>query len=251
MGTPATVRIGAVGDLHCTKDATGWLQPLLRQAADAADVLVLCGDLTDHGLPEEAGVLAHQLSTLKVPVVAVLGNHDFESDKQIEIGDILKNAGVRVLDGDAVEVNGVGFAGVKGFCGGFGRGALGAWGEEAIKRFVREAVDEALKLESALARLRTPHRLAVLHYSPIRATVEGEPAEIYAYLGSSRLAAPLTQYKVTAVFHGHAHRGSPEGALSEEGGTPVYNVALPLLRRAFPSGPPCRVLEIALSTGAG
>jgi Icc-related predicted phosphoesterase len=244
------VRVAAVGDLHCTKDSPEQLQPALRRAAEAADVLALCGDLTDRGLPAEARTLAHELSALKVPIVAVLGNHDFEAGQQDEIARILTECGVSMLDGDAVQIRGIGFAGVKGFCGGFGRGALGAWGEEAIKSFVREAVNEALKLESALARLRTDARFAVLHYAPIRETVEGEPPEIFAYLGSSRLAAPLTQYKVTAVFHGHAHRGTPDGKLGE-GGVPVYNVSLPLLRRVFPDGPMCRVVEVPCGGATG
>ncbi len=243
MSKPGAVKVAAVGDLHCSADSRGQLEPVLRRAAAAADVLLLCGDLTDHGLPEEARVLAKELAGVEIPLAGVLGNHDFELGQQAEISGILKEAGVRVLDGDAVEFLGIGFAGTKGFCGGFGRGALGAWGEEAIKIFVREAVNEALKLEAALARLRTPHRFALMHYSPVRATVEGEPPEIFAYLGSSRLAAPLTQYKVTAVFHGHAHRGSPEGTLGETG-VPVYNVSLPLLRRVFPDGPMCRVVEV-------
>jgi Icc-related predicted phosphoesterase len=236
------VRVGAVGDLHCTRAMQGQLQPLLARAAQAADVLLLCGDLTDHGLPEEAQVLARELGGVQAPLVAVLGNHDFESGWQDEVRRVLAEAGVTVLDGDACEVKGVGFAGVKGFAGGFGRGALGAWGEEAIKAFVREAVNEAMKLEAALARLRTPHRVALLHYAPIRDTVEGEPPEIYPYLGSSRLSEPLNRYAVTAVFHGHAHRGAPEGKTGE--GVPVYNVSLPLLQRTFPDRPPCRVVEV-------
>jgi Icc-related predicted phosphoesterase len=231
-----------LADLHCTKTSAGQFQPLFAQLAQAADLLLLAGDLTDYGLPEEAHVLAHELAGARVPIVAVLGNHDFESGKQDEVKHILTEAKVTVLDGDACEVQGVGIAGVKGFAGGFGRGTLGAWGEEAVKLFVREAVNEALKLESALARLRTPHRLALLHYAPIPETVEGEPREIFAFLGCGRLADPLHRYAVAAVFHGHAHRGTPEGKTS--GGIPVYNVALPLLRRTFPDQPPCRILEI-------
>src|SRR4029077_10118177 len=145
------------------------------------------------------------------PLVGVLGNHDYESGKANEVRQVLTEAGVKILDGDAYEILGVGIAGGKGFGGGFGRGTLGPWGEESVKRFVREAVDEALKLESALARLRMPQRIALLHYAPIEATVEGEPREIYAFLGCGRLADPLTRHPVAAVFHGHAHRGSPEG----------------------------------------
>jgi Icc-related predicted phosphoesterase len=180
-----------------------------------------------------------------MPVVAVLGNHDFESGKADEVTKILAEGGVRVLDGDSCEFHGIGFAGVKGFCGGFGTGALGPWGEDMIKRFVREAVDEALKLETALARLRTTHRIAVLHYAPVKETVEGEPVEVYAFLGSSRLEEPLARYPVSAVFHGHAHRGRLEGRTRS--GVPVYNVARPLLERMFPDRPPFRVLEVSRS----
>jgi len=177
-----------------------------------------------------------------VPCVTVLGNHDFEAGKADEIRQILTDVGVNVLDGDSCELHGVGFAGVKGFCGGFGRGALGPWGEEIIKIFVREAVNEAFKLESALARLRGPHRVALLHYSPIRATVEGEPLEIFPYLGSSRLEEPLARYPVTAVIHGHAHNGALEGRTAS--GIPVYNVSLPLLKKCWPEQAPFRIIEI-------
>src|SRR5262249_53990248 len=147
----------------------GAFQPLFAQIGASADVLVLCGDFTDYGLPEEARVLVRELAaSIKIPVIAVLGNHDFESGKQLDIVQVLRDGGITVLDGEVAEIHGVGFAGTKGFCGGFGRGALGPWGEAAIKHFVQEAVDEALKLEAALARLRTQKRIAVLHYSPIR-----------------------------------------------------------------------------------
>ena len=208
-------------------------------------MLVLCGDFTDYGLPEEARILARELTAaVKIPVIAVLGNHDYESGQQDEIRRILIDAGVTVLDGEATEVHGVGFAGVKGFAGGFGRGALGPWGEAAIKQFVQEAVDEALKLEAALARLRTHRRVALLHYSPIRGTVEGEPPEILPYLGSSRLEEPINRYRVSAVFHGHAHRGSPEGRTAT--GVPVYNVAMPLLTRINPDRPPYLIVDLPL-----
>src|SRR5229473_2073800 len=212
------IRVAAVGDLHCTKTSEGALQPLFAEMAEAADIIALAGDLVDYGLPEEAHVLARELSVAlkaNVPVVAVLGNHDFEDGQPEVVTQILCDAGVTILDGDAVEIKGVGFAGVKGFCGGFGRRALEPWGEPAIKSFVREALDESLKLESALARLRTPHRIALLHYSPIQGTVEGEPPEIYPFLGCGRLGEPLNRYAVTAVFHGHAHRGALEGKTGE------------------------------------
>ena len=237
------VRLAAMSDIHVSKTGQGALTSAFAQVSERADILVMCGDLTDYGLPEEARVLARDVSTaLRVPCIAVLGNHDYEAGKGDEVRQILTDAGITVLDGDATEVCGVGFAGVKGFCGGFGRGALGPWGEDIIKLFVREAVNEAFKLESALARLRTPHRVALLHYSPIRATVEGEPLEIFPYLGSSRLEEPLARYPVTAVVHGHAHNGTLEGCTSA--GTPVYNVAMPLLKKTWPEQLPYRVIEI-------
>jgi Icc-related predicted phosphoesterase len=239
------LRIAALGDIHVSKTSQGTFQPIFSQITNTADVLLLCGDFTDYGLPEEARVLARELTAAtKIPVIAVLGNHDYESGQQDEIRRILTDAGVVVLDGEATEVHGVGFAGAKGFAGGFGRGALGPWGEAVIKRFVQEAVDEALKLESALARLRTHRRVALLHYSPIRGTVEGEPLEIFPYLGSSRLEEPINRYRVNAVFHGHAHRGSPEGRTAT--GVPVYNVAMPLLARTYPERPPYLILELPL-----
>src|SRR6476660_1422728 len=138
---------------------------------------------------------------------------------------------------------GVGFAGVKGFGGGCGACALGPWGEEMTKQFCHEAVSEALKLECALARLRADKRIVLLHYSPIQATVVGEPAEIFPFLGSSRLEEPLDRYSVTAVFHGHAHRGSPEGRTKSD--VPVYNVAMKLLQNTLAERPPLRIMEIA------
>ena len=241
-----TVRLAAMGDIHCARDSAGTLRGLFAQAAEAADVLVLCGDLTDYGLVEEAEILAAELTAAgETPIVAVLGNHDHESGDPDGVVRVLAGAGVRMLDGDAHEVAGVGFAGVKGFGGGFGAGALGHWGEEANKRFVQEALDEALKLESALARLKTDARVALMHYSPIRETVENEPPEIFPFLGSSRLEEPLTRYPVSAVFHGHAHKGTPEGKTAA--GVPVYNVSIPLLRATHPDRAPFRVVELAVT----
>jgi Icc-related predicted phosphoesterase len=238
----STVRFAAVGDLHVKKDAAGSLRAFFAQAGEEADVLLLCGDLTDYGTAEEAQVLADELAVVKIPTVAVLGNHDYESGLQETVVDILKKGGVRVLDGEAVEIEGVGIAGVKGFAGGFGRGSLGAWGEPAIKQFVQEALQEAMKLESALAKLRTRRRIALLHYSPIAGTVAGEPVDIFPFLGSSRLEEPLLRYPVDAVFHGHAHRGTLEGKTIN--GVPVFNVARPLLLRTRPDQPPFRLFEL-------
>ena len=243
------IRLAALGDLHYSRSAThGSLQPLLAQITETADILVLCGDLTDYGLAEEARALAREMtSALKIPAVAVLGNHDYESGQQDEIRAILKDAGVVTLDGDTTEILNIGFAGVKGFAGGFGRRALGPWGEDIIKRFVREAVDEALKLESALARLRNDRLIAVLHYSPIQQTVEGEPLEIYPYLGCSRLEEPLLRFPVSAVFHGHAHHGKPEGRTRSD--VPVFNVSNSLMRELFPDRP-FRIVEVDMRPAA-
>lgn len=243
------LRIAAMGDIHVSKTSQGTFHALFAQISHTADVLLICGDFTDYGLPEEARILAREVTTsMNIPVIAVLGNHDYEAGKQVEIKQILTDAGVTVLDGEATEIEGVGFAGVKGFAGGFGRGALGPWGEQAIKHFVQEAIDESLKLEAALARLRTTRRVALMHYSPVRATVEGEPAEIFPYLGSSRLEEPINRYRVNAVFHGHAHRGTAEGRTST--GVPVYNVAMPLMARLNPERPPYLVLELPLEDDA-
>jgi Icc-related predicted phosphoesterase len=242
------VRIAAVGDMHFSRTApAGSLQPLFSQINDSADILVLCGDLTDYGLPEEARGFAREIAAVKIPMVAVLGNHDFESGQQDEVKKILGDAGITTLDGDTTEIHGIGFAGVKGFAGGFGRRALGPWGEEIIKKFVHECLDEALKLESALARLRTDRLIAVLHYAPIQATVEGEPLEIFPFLGCSRLEEPLTRYPVSAVFHGHAHHGQPEGRTRTD--VPVFNVSMSLMREHFPERP-FRLIDVPLMPAA-
>jgi len=240
-----TVRVAALGDLHCTKSSQGAFQSLFSRISEAAELLLIAGDLTDYGLPDEARVLTKELTALRTPVVAVLGNHDYESGKETEIRQILVDAGVTVLDGDACEVLGIGIAGVKGFGGGFGKRALGPWGETIIKHFVHEAVDQALKLEAALARLRTQQLVALLHYAPVQQTVDGEPLEIYPFLGSSRLEEPINRYPVSLVFHGHAHRGQLEGATSS--GVKVYNVSMPLLTRRFADRPPFRVFDVTVT----
>ena len=243
------VRIAAVADIHCGRIAEAVLQSLLTHASQDADVLLLCGDLVDHGLPDEARVLAKLIAaTIRIPMLAVLGNHDFEADKQAEIEHILADVGVDILDGEAREVHGIGFAGVKGFAGGFGKHVLQPWGEAAIKSFVHEAVEESLKLESALSRLQMTHRIALLHYAPIQQTVEGEACEVFPFLGSSRLEEPLNRYPVTAVFHGHAHCGSPQGQTAAT--IPVYNVSVPVLQRAYPEQPPFRILELPAGAAA-
>jgi Icc-related predicted phosphoesterase len=236
----AKLRIAAVADLHYGKHSRGVLQPMLGEMSQQADVLLLCGDLTDYGQAEEAEELVADLrAAVRVPMIGVLGNHDFESNEPKLVRQVMETAGVTVLDGEAIEIGGVGFAGVCGFGGGFGRRMLNAWGEPLIKHFVQEAIDQALRLEQALGKLRTDRRVAVLHYSPIRATVTGEDPEIFAFLGSSRLEEPINRFRVSAVFHGHAHNGASDGATSS--GIPVYNVSLPILQR---TGASCRIIEL-------
>ena len=249
MADKETLRIAAVADIHVKKTSQGALQPLFSKATESADVLLLCGDLTDYGTVDEARILVKEISSsLRIPAIGVLGNHDFESGQQDDIVKLLTEAGVTMLDGESHEIRGVGFAGVKGFGGGFGRRAIGSWGEATIKQFVREGIDEALKLEKALQRLRTPTKVAVLHYAPIHGTVVGEPEEIYPFLGSSRLEDPIDRYRVAYAFHGHAHRGSLEG--HTKGGATVYNVAMPLLSASFPGQPAFRLLEVPIAAPA-
>ncbi|HEV7484324.1 MAG TPA: metallophosphoesterase [Thermoanaerobaculia bacterium] len=243
------LRIAAIADLHVKKTGQASLEPLFAAVSEQADVLLLCGDLTDYGQVEEAKILAKDISAfLRIPSIGVLGNHDFESGKADEVVKIIAGAGVTMLDGGSHEIEGVGFAGIKGFGGGFGRRQLNAWGEEIIKKFVHETIEEALKLEMALARLRTPQKIAVLHYAPIHATVDGEPPEINPFLGSSRLEEPIDRYRCNAVFHGHAHRGSLEGRT--KGNVPVYNVAMPLLAAHYEDRQPFRVIEVPVGEPA-
>lgn len=237
------LRIAAVGDIHYTKHSKGKAEKLFAAISASADVAVLCGDLTDYGLPEEASLLAADIQAhLRVPALAVIGNHDFESGHAPEIAAILDAAGVHMLEEEVYEISGIGFAGVCGFGGGFGRWMLSSWGEPIVKAFVQEAVDQALRLEKALSRLQTPKKIAVLHYSPIRETVLGENEEIFPFLGSSRLEGPLNRFTVQAAFHGHAHAGTFQGKTSS--GIPVFNVSQPLLERDFPGAPPFFLFEV-------
>jgi Icc-related predicted phosphoesterase len=226
MNAPSTDRItlAAIGDLHVSEQSENQFGEVFAEMSEAADVAALCGDLTNFGKVREAEILAEELRSLTIPTVAVLGNHDVEAGETEEVVRIIEQAGVTILDEQAVVIEGVGFAGVKGFLGGFGRGELGAFGEDAIKAFVEEAMNEARKLENALRSLRTERAVAVLHYAPIAGTVEGEPLEIYPFLGSSRLAHAVDRFdNVRAVVHGHAHRGRYRGATAR--GIPVYNCA--------------------------
>lgn len=225
------LRLAAVGDLHCRgAEHLARLRDLVKAVNAEAQALVLCGDLTDRGTLDEARTLADALSGLTVPTAAVLGNHDLDHGLEGEIARALGEAGVEVLDGDHVLLSeDVGVAGVKGFGGGFGSAMLQAFGEAPIKAFVQEAVHEELKLEAALAQLDAERRVVILHYAPVLDTIAGENPEIRSYLGTSRLAAPIDLYGADIVFHGHAHHGAPTGRTGR--GVPVYNVALPLLRK--------------------
>jgi Icc-related predicted phosphoesterase len=235
----SALKVAAIGDLHVKVDGTTTYKTLFGEISRAADVLVIAGDLTDLGKPAEAELLAEDLRACTVPVVAVLGNHDYECDAVEEVSTILRQAGVRLLDGQWTEVEGVGFVGVKGFAGGFGRGMLGSFGEPAIKAMVAENVKEAMRLENAMRQVRTERALVVLHYAPIVETIAGEPLEIFPFLGSSRLAETIDRFPVTAVVHGHAHRGAYEGRTP--GGVPVYNVAQHIPK---PTGCPYALLEL-------
>lgn len=228
--TEARLKIAAIGDLHVDADRDHSYRELFARASQDADVLVLCGDLTNYGKTAEVEILAEQLSVCTIPIVGVLGNHDYECGQPEEVRRILHEAGVQVLDGQALEIQGVGFAGAKGFIGGFGRYMLTSFGEEPIKAFVQAAVDENMKLESSLRMLRTERTVVVLHYSPVVDTVIGEPPEIFPFLGSARMGETIDRFEgVKAVFHGHAHRGAHAGRTA--GGVPVYNVARPVLTR--------------------
>jgi Icc-related predicted phosphoesterase len=227
-------RIAAVADIHVKETDKGKWVNYFKEASRQADVLLICGDLTDTGDEVEAQVLAEELKACTIPVVGVLGNHDYEKGRHKLIRQIVQNDNVHILNGEAIVIGNVGFAGVKGFGGGFDNHMLSMFGEGAMKAFVQEAVDEALHLDRALARLDQDHenlkKIAVLHYSPIKATVVGEPEPIFPFLGCSRLAEPLTRREVIAAFHGHAHVGTLEGEAA--GGVKVYNVAKPILLKA-------------------
>jgi Icc-related predicted phosphoesterase len=226
------MRIAATADLHFAPQSATVLRTQLDKVRDDADLLIVAGDLTNYGRPEEMEPLLNTMVRLRVPIVVVLGNHDYESEQQAELMRMMTAEGIKVLDGSAYERDGVGFAGTKGFVGGFGRGVLTAFGEPEIKTFVRASIDEALKLERAMSQLRTRKRVVVLHYAPIAATTEGEALEISPFLGTSRLADVIDRHGADLVVHGHAHNGKLSGRTT--GGIPVHNVAITLLQSQQP-----------------
>jgi Icc-related predicted phosphoesterase len=235
------LRVAAIGDLHVQEDSVAPYREMFAEISANADVLVLCGDLTNFGKTGEAEILAEDIKSCSIPVLGVLGNHDYECGCPEKVSEILSGAGLTILDEQAHEIDGVGFAGVKGFMGGYGRGELAPFGEPIAKAFVQEAMDEARKLENALRSLRTERSVAVLHYSPTVETLEGEPEVIFQYLGSARLADAIDRFDhVQAVVHGHAHHGKYEGRTPL--GKPVYNVAQFVLKPLF--GRPYALLEV-------
>ena len=229
------IRVAAVGDVHVGTDSAGRLAPRLAGLADHADVFLLAGDLTHRGRPEEAKVLAEELRGVRIPTIAVLGNHDYHSDEQDGVTEVLEQAGIRVLEGDAVvlEIGGrrVGIAGSKGFGGGFAGASASDFGEPEMKAFVGHTKALAGRLERALGGLHTDRRIVLLHYSPVAETLAGEPREIHAFLGSYLLAEAVDRVGADLVLHGHAHRGSRDGITP--GGVPVRNVAAPVIGRAY------------------
>ncbi len=235
------MRIAATADIHFSPQSYDRLREPLSRVRDDADILVIAGDLTNYGKPEEMTSLLNALVRLRIPIVAVLGNHDYESCQEQELMKMMTAEGIKVLDGSSYERDGIGFAGTKGFLGGFGRGVLTAFGEPAIKQFVQASLDETMKLERALSMLRTPKTVIVTHYAPVVETVHGEPQEIWPYLGNSRLAEVIDRHGASLAVHGHAHHGKPDGKTT--GGVPVHNVALGLMLQ-HNGGKPYRVFEV-------
>ena len=233
------MRVAAIADLHCRVDSAGLARELLSGVESEADVLLIAGDLTDTGLPAEMEVLLEDLSAIGLPIIAVLGNHDHENDHATKLAEMLVQAGIRVLDATVTEIGDVGFVGTKGFCGGFDERLVLPFGEQALKLFIRTSIDEAMRLEGAMAKLDCRAVVGVLHYAPVSATLDGEPRELWPLLGTSRLANALDRHHVAAIVHGHAHHGSAEGRT--HGGAPVYNVCRFVHARA--GLPPYRVFE--------
>jgi Icc-related predicted phosphoesterase len=226
-GGEIALRIAATADIHVRVGDEERLRTLVRDAARDADVLVIGGDLTDLGHLEQAEVVLEILGACPIPVVATLGNHDHESGNAAELTRLLEESTIHLLDRSSIVIDSVGFSGVKGFCGGFDQSIANSFGENLFKAWVTEGILEAEALKNELRGLETERRVAVLHYAPIRATVEGEPPEIHAFLGTSRLAHALDEGGATVAFHGHAHRGPFKG--KTPCGVPVFNVSVPVL----------------------
>lgn len=229
------IRIAAVGDIHIGTDSAGVLRQQLERLPDQADLFLLAGDLTRVGDPAEAAILADELASLRIPVVAVLGNHDYHGDAVAEIEAVLVRAGLTVLEGDAVTLDlggtRVGIAATKGFGGGFAGATGSEFGEPEMKAFIRRTKAHAERLEQSLSGLEADIRIALLHYAPIRDTLQGEPLELYPFLGSYLLGEAIDRAGADLVFHGHAHKGCEHGVTP--GGIQVRNVAQPVLGHAY------------------
>ncbi|WP_282700604.1 metallophosphoesterase [Streptomyces sp. CC219B] len=232
------IRIAAVGDIHMGPESQGVLRPAFETLPDCADVLLLAGDLTRHGTPDEARVVAREITDLGVPVVAVLGNHDHHDERPEEVTAVLKDAGAHVLEGEETVVTGdgtrIGVAGTKGFGGGFVGRCAGEFGEPIMKEFVRYTRRCADALHLSLKRLAEQDcdvTVALTHFSPVPDTLAGEPPEIYPFLGSYLLAEAIDEGGADLAVHGHAHLGTEHGMTS--GGVKVRNVAQPVIGRAF------------------
>lgn len=234
MAEEKKTRIAAVADIHVKVSDKGKWTDYFREISKQADMLLIGGDLTDTGDEVEAQILSDELKNCNIPVVAVLGNHDHEKGRQKLIRQTVQNDNVHILDGEAIVIGNIGIAGAKGFGGGFDNHMLSMFGEEGMKAFVRESVNEELRLDRALNRLEQEYddikKVVLLHYAPIKSTILGEPEQIFPFLGCSRLAEPINRQEIVAVFHGHAHKGVLEGETST--GIKVYNVAKPILQKA-------------------
>jgi uncharacterized protein len=218
------VKVVSIGDIHCRLDTTHLIEQLIGELDNQFDALLLAGDLTDNGLTDEAELLIRQLEQVSVPIVAILGNHDHQGGQEAEITALMRSAGIIMLDGTICEIGPLGIAGTKGFCGGFGDLMVQPFGELALKTFIRTSIDEAIALENALVRLQhCKHKLVLLHYAPIVATLIGEPPELFPFLGTGRLASAIDRRGADVIVHGHAHYGSPFGRTPES--IPVYNVS--------------------------
>lgn len=217
------MKIAATADLHIRKTDEAAVKKMIKDIPKEADVLIVAGDLTDNGLVEEAELAAKMLKSLNMPVIAVLGNHDHENGKAQEIAELLHSEDVYLLDGNTFVIDGVGFVGTKGFCGGFGNRLIQPYGEIALKNFINTSIEEVIRLENSLVKLENSSKVVVLHYAPISETLEGEPPELYPLLGTSRFGNAIDRHGADFIVHGHAHYGSPSGATP--GNIPVYNVS--------------------------
>lgn len=229
------IKLAATADLHIHEKSEDLFKPAFRHLNDQADILAIAGDLTASGDINEVKVLLHELRPVKIPIVVVLGNHEFHNRKQVKIKDSLNEEGIHVLDGDCVqfEINGltVGFSGAKGFLAGYDKRAIPDFGEQSLRILVDELFHEMHKMREGLKGLETDIKVLLMHYSPCRDTIKGEHPEIYAFLGSHVLGLPADEFKADLVLHGHCHYGVEEGFT--EGGTPVRNVCIPVLKKPY------------------